>query len=183
MLWGETPPPAAAGSLRNLVSECARALGDGRLITRGHGYLLRVADDELDAWRFEALLGGARRLSAGDPELAWRGCARPGTVARTGAGRSGLRAALQARPRAWRRLRLAALEERIEADLARAPRRAGRGTRGATREHPLRERLRGQQILALYRCGRQAEALEAYGRGAGGWWRIWASNRSGAATA
>src|SRR5690242_6983734 len=70
-LWGEAPPPAAAGSLRNLVSSLRRAISDGRLLTRGRGYLLLVADDELDARCFEALLAqGRARLADGDAAAA-----------------------------------------------------------------------------------------------------------------
>src|SRR5215217_4845124 len=176
-LWAETPPPSATRSVHALVSRLRRLLEDepsarnggegdsGVLLTRSHGYLLRVAPGELDLDRFESLLGrGRNALAAGQADMA----------AKT------LREALAI----WRgpplaefafdsfavveiarlnELRLSALEERVDADLA-----AGRSAElvaelaALVATHPLRERLRGQLMLALYRSGRQAEALEAY---------------------
>src|SRR4051812_31947638 len=70
-LWGETPPASAASSLHNLVSGVRKALNDGRLVTSGHGYALRVDDGELDLQRFEGLLMRGRAASTGgDPERA-----------------------------------------------------------------------------------------------------------------
>jgi DNA-binding SARP family transcriptional activator len=70
-LWGECPPPTAAGSLHNLTAALRKALGDGVLQTRGGGYELRLGDDELDARRFEALTRqGSAALAAGEPERA-----------------------------------------------------------------------------------------------------------------
>ena len=163
-LWGETPPASAASSLHNLVSGVRKGLGDGRLLTNGHGYALRVADDELDLQRFEALLVRGRAASGGDPERAaallrealelWRGPAL---------GELSYEPALAGDAARLEETRVAALEERIEADLA-----CGRHAEliaeldALTREHPLSEGLRAQQIVALYRAGRQADALAAY---------------------
>jgi YVTN family beta-propeller protein len=164
-LWGEAPPASAKGSLHNLVSGLRKALGNRRLVTHGHGYLLQVADEELDARRFDALsTGGRAALAADQPERAakllrdalalWRGPAF-GDLAYESALQDGA-ASLEER-------RLAAVDDRIDADLA-----LGRHAEliaeldRLVAEHPLRERLRGQQMLALYRAGRQAHALSAY---------------------
>ena len=167
-LWGENPPASAPNSLHAYVSRLRRVLGAGRLLRSGHGYQLVVGPEELDLDRFERLLASARELlEVGDAERA----------AET------LRAALalwQGPPLADFRyepfaaaeiahledLRFAALEERIEADLALGRyRQLVPELEALVREHPLRERLRGQLMLALYRSGRQAEALEAFREG------------------
>ena len=167
-LWGETPPPTVAKVLQNYVGRLRRAL-DGqeqRLQTRGRGYVLRVENGELDLDRFERLVSeGGEALARERPADAaarlqealglWRGppladfeyeaFAQP-EIAR-----------LQER-------HTAALEQRIDAELA-----LGRHAdlvaelEGLVAQHPLRERLRAQLMVALYRCGRQADALEAYG--------------------
>ena len=167
-LWGDEPPATAVKSLQAHVSRLRRALngaGEGRLQTRGHGYELRVRPGELDADRFRGLLEDARRrLADGDADGAartlndalalWRGPALAG-VRRNTFARSEI-ARLD-------ELRLAAVEERIEADLARG-RHAGLvpELERLVGQHPLRERLRGQLMLALYRVDRQAEALSVY---------------------
>ena len=166
-LWGSSPPPTATKALQNLVSQLRRSLGADAIATRPPGYALRLERDELDARQFERLAAEGRRLLEDDPHIA----------ART------LRAALEL----WRsaalvdfayenfaqseitrlsELRLGAVEDRIDADLA-----AGGGVElvpelePLVSAHPLRERLRGQLMLALYRSGRQADALEAYRSG------------------
>src|SRR5215216_393841 len=71
VLWDEHPPPSAAASLHNLVFGVRKALGDGRIVTREHGYALRIAGDELDAECFQALADQARAaLTDGNPERA-----------------------------------------------------------------------------------------------------------------
>jgi DNA-binding SARP family transcriptional activator len=150
-LWGEDPPETAAKALQGHVSQLRKALGADRLSTKPPGYRLRVDEGELDLDRFEQLVrDGRERLAAGDAKAAsrelesalglWRGPA-PGLEER----------------------RLAALENRIEADLV-----LGRHAQlvpeleTLVARDPLQERLRGQLILALYRSGRQADALEQY---------------------
>ena len=164
-LWGERPPPSALNSVHIYVSQLRKALGNGRLQTHGRGYLLALEPEQLDLARFERLLGDGRDLlAAGEPDRAagalraalglWRGPPLSDVAFEPFA--QGEIARLE-------ELRLAALEERIEADLAR-----GRHAElvpeleGLIREHPLRERLRAQLMLALYRSGRQSEALDAY---------------------
>jgi YVTN family beta-propeller protein len=164
-LWGAQPPARAASSMHAYVSRLRRALGRDRLLRGPNGYRLVVEPEELDAAQFQSFLASGRdQLERGDTE---------------GAAET-LRAALalwQGPPladftyepfaadeiRRLDELRLQAIEERVESDLV-----LGRHSQLVSeldelvRKHPLRERLRGQQLLALYRCGRQADALEAY---------------------
>ena len=168
-LWGERPPPTAGKILQNYVSHLRRALAangsDGPLETHGRGYRLRVAPGALDLERFERCLeSGREALSAGEPERAaaefraglgmWRGPPLP-ELADTAEARVEIDRILERR--------VLALEGRVEADLAR-----GRHAEliaeleAAVAREPLRERLRAQLMLALYRSGRQAEALEVH---------------------
>jgi YVTN family beta-propeller protein len=164
-LWGERPPPTAIKIVQGYVSNLRRALGDGVLVTRGHGYLLRAEAGETDADRFEALAAeGSHRLRHGDAPAAvtcleqalglWRGppladCAQ----------------APFAQPEIARLLeaRLAAAGDLVDARLELGEHAQVIGTLDSlTREHPLKERFVAQLMLALYRSGRQAEALDAY---------------------
>jgi YVTN family beta-propeller protein len=174
-LWGEHPPPTAAKTLQSHVVRLRRALEPTRargaagevLVTREPGYLLRVAPGALDAARFEQLTAQARRaLAEGQADHAasllrealglWRGRAFEEFLnTDVGAAESDRLA----------ELRLVALEDRIEAEL-----RLGRHRElvaeleGLVRDQPLRERLWAQLLLALYRSGRQADALLTYQR-------------------
>ena len=170
-LWGARPPPGAQDSLEVYISRLRKALAaaaDGPVVLTRHGaYCLPLTDEQLDVRRFERLLAeGRSSLAAGAPEPA----------------AASLRAALQL----WRgspladlsyepfaqadigrleEMRLGAVEDRIDADLA-----LGRHTdvvselEVLTAQHPLRERLWAQRMLALYRGGRQADALDVYQR-------------------
>jgi YVTN family beta-propeller protein len=149
-LWDERPPPTASKILQNAVSHLRKELGDGRLVTKDSGYVLLVEADELDVQRFERLAKEGHRNEA----LAlWRG---------TPLGLREERFADDARRRLEEQ-HLAVLEDRIDDDLA-----AGRHAELVSeleqlvREHPLRERLQGQLMRALYGAGRQADALETY---------------------
>ena len=174
-IWGGHPPEGWATTLQTYVFHLRRALEPGRargvagdvLVTRDRGYLLRVDREHLDAALFQD------RFTAGRAALdAGRYAEAAGTLREAlDLWRSGVLADLAGyaftRPEAARleELRLAALEARIDADLALG--RHGTLTGELERlaaEHPLRERLHGQLMLALYRCGRQAEALAAYRR-------------------
>ena len=168
-LWGEEPPATAVKVVQVYVSRLRRLLepsGDGgRLATRPPGYLLELEGDELDLDRFERLVEEADRASArGDPAAA-SGALRLGLAMWRGPPLADLAFEPFAQAMAVRleEQRLAALESRVEADLAlgRAPELIGE-LGALVREHPLRERLRGSLVLALYRSGRQAEALEGY---------------------
>jgi len=150
-LWDERPPPTASKILQNAVSHLRKELGEGRLVTRDSGYVLRVEEGELDTQRFERLAKEGRNQEA----LAlWRGTPLLGLKEE--------RFADDARRRLDEQ-RLAVLEDRIDDDLA-----AGRHDElipeleQLVGEHPLRERLQGQLMRALYAAGRQADALETY---------------------
>jgi DNA-binding SARP family transcriptional activator/class 3 adenylate cyclase len=174
-LWGEDPPDTAAHILQVYVANLRKAVEPARprraaggvLRTQAPGYLVDVGPDELDLVRFERLAGDGRAaLAAGDPAGAarllreavglWRGPALADvTLAASGQGEL---VRLEER-------RLAALEDRIEAELALGRHAELVGELQAlVAAHPLRERLWGQLMVALYRSGRQAEALEAYRR-------------------
>src|SRR5215213_4055507 len=162
--WGAAPPATAAKSIQLYVSRLRKVLGDGRLVTRPPGYVLRVDRSELDVARFERLVGEAR---VADPQRAagklrealdlWRGAPLADLTYEPFA---------QAEIARLEELRLEAVEARVDAELATG-RHAGLvgELEALVAEHPLRERLWGQLMLALYRSSRQAEALEAY-RGA-----------------
>jgi YVTN family beta-propeller protein len=182
-LWGERPPPGAQKALQAHVSRLRKALdidgtrairtsrdpsavrANGALVTRGRGYLLDVQPGELDLDRFRELLEqGRRALAGGDPENAaemlrtglklWRG--PPLADLSYEAFAQGAIAELE-------ELRLAAIEDRVDADLA-----LGRHEQvvaeltALVEQNPLRERLRMQLMLALYRCGREPQALDIY---------------------
>jgi DNA-binding SARP family transcriptional activator len=169
-LWGEEPPATAVKVVQVYVSRLRRLLwpsgeGRGRLVTRRPGYLLELGADELDLDRFEGLVERAgQAMASGDPAASSAALGR-GLAMWRGPPLADLAFEPFARAAAARleEQRLAALESRIEADLAlgRAPELIGE-LGALVAEHPLRERLRGSLVLALYRAGRQAEALEAY---------------------
>jgi DNA-binding SARP family transcriptional activator len=172
-VWGEEPPPTVKQSLQNHVAALRKAIeagnGDGpprTLVTRDPGYLLRVDPERLDLHRFQRLdREGRQALAAGDPARAadllrqalalWRGPALADVAASADI--------------AWpelvgvEELQVASTEARIEAELA-----LGRHhelvaeLEALVRLYPLREHLHGQLMLALYRSGRQADALAAY---------------------
>jgi YVTN family beta-propeller protein len=164
-VWGEEAPASAQRSLDSYVSRLRTLIGSDRIERHAPGYLLRVAPGELDLERFERLLEqGRAAASAGDPATAserlrealglWRGPALADLVNEEFAASEAAR--LEER-------RLLALEARIDADLALG----GGGElvpelEGLVDEHRFRERLLGQLMLALYRAGRQADALAAY---------------------
>jgi peptide/nickel transport system substrate-binding protein len=160
-LWGESPPPTAAKNVQGYVARLRRALGDGALATRAPGYALQLDDDGLDAARFQLLVEQARHEepAAASDRLRealdlWRGPPLADFAYESFA---------QDEIRRLEDLRLAALEDRIAADLE-----LGRHEdvlpelESLVAAQPLRERLQGQLLVALYRCGRQADALEAY---------------------
>jgi WD40 repeat protein/DNA-binding SARP family transcriptional activator len=173
-LWGEQPPRTAEKTLGSYISRLRRAIEPERagsqrelIVTRGDGYQLQVTDGDVDAIRFEDLAKDGRRLiAAGDMNGAasildealgvWRGDAYQG-LRYTGFGAS--------EADRLDELRRSAVEDRVDARLVFA----ADGTlvaelEGLVREAPLRERRWGQLMVALYRVGRQAEALDAYRR-------------------
>jgi DNA-binding SARP family transcriptional activator len=166
-LWGERQPAAGATALRVRVSQLRKALGPGGelLVTRAPGYALLVAAEALDLRRFEQRLEDASRaLAAGDAGAA-REHAQAALLLWRGAPLADLAYAsyTQAAIARLEEMRAAALELCIEADLALGHHARVIGELQAlVAEHPLRERLWGQLMLALYRDGRQADALAAY---------------------
>ncbi|WP_053226956.1 AfsR/SARP family transcriptional regulator [Solirubrobacter soli] len=150
-LWGDAPPARADNSIHVYVSRLRKELGPDRLITRPPGYALRVDASELDLARFCRLRGEGRPREA----LAlWRGPAYDDLA---------YEPCVQAERARLEELRLVTLEQRIDADLANGRYADLVGELEVViAHHPLRERLRGQLMLALYRSARQADALEAY---------------------
>src|SRR5215217_2289480 len=160
-LWGERPPATAAKSVQTYVSRLRRELGERRLATRPPGYVIHVEPSELDLAGFEAMLAEARRA---DPVTAGEKLRRALALWR-GPPLADLAYEPFAQTEIVRldELRLAALEARLDADLAAGRHSALVGELEATiAAHPLREHLRAQLMLALYRSGRQAEALHTY---------------------
>jgi predicted ATPase/DNA-binding SARP family transcriptional activator len=170
-LWSEQPPETAANTLQVHVSQLRKVLaGDGvdaaaTLATRSPGYVLQADPDQVDAQRFERLVNSADEArSSGNAAAASAALAEALDLWR-GPALADLTQEAFARPEAARleELRLRAVEDRIECDLA-----LGRHVELAAEvaalveQHPLRERLREQLMLALYRSGRQADALAAY---------------------
>ena len=160
-LWGEAPPRTVLKSIHVYVSRLRKELGDGRLETQPPGYVLRVERSEIDLGLFEQLVAEAGQA---DPETSgeklrraldlWRGPALADIAYEPLA---------QAEVARLEELRWAATEQRIDADLACGRHEELIGElRGLIAEHPHRERLRAQLMLALYRSGRQADALTAY---------------------
>jgi DNA-binding SARP family transcriptional activator len=155
-LWHTDPPETARTALQVHVSQLRKLLGRDRIVTQAPGYLVRIEPNELDLDRFEQLSGAQTLESLREALALWRG-----------APLANLEGSLAGPERArLEEARLLTLEQRIEAELA-----LGRHAElvpeleGLVREQPLRERLRGQLMLALYRCGRQADALEVYRTG------------------
>ena len=170
LLWDGAPPRRAAEATRVLVMRLRRRLDSraaARIVTRAPGYVIEVAADELDASRFEALTleaGAAVRAgrwaqaarSAADGLELWRGAPLIDIASQLLRDRWAPR---------LEQLHVQALDWRIEADLHEGRHEALiPELRELTAGQPLRERFHGQLMLALYRCGRQAEALAAYQR-------------------
>jgi DNA-binding SARP family transcriptional activator len=164
-LWGEDSPASAANALQAAISRLRRVLPPGRLISRVPGYVLRIFPEELDVRQFEQLVSEGRDALAASAAAQAARTLRQALSLWQGPALADFRYEpfAQAEIARLEELRLACLEERIEADLAL-------GSAGAliaqlrrlVSDHPVRERLRGQLMLALYRSGRQTEALEVY---------------------
>jgi len=162
-LWGDQPPETASTAIQVHISQLRKVLGRDVIITQAPGYAVRLENRQLDLERFEDAVTRARAAAPAEAaELLkgalalWRGAPLAeldGPFATAERGR-------------LEEQRLSATEQRIAADLE-----LGRHAElvpeleRLVREHPLRERLRGQLMLSLYRCGRQAEALDVYRSG------------------
>ena len=174
-LWGDEPPESGSKAVAFHVSRLRDALEPGRprgqangvLATEPAGYVLRAGPDTTDALRAERLVAEGRALLADDPAAArarlaealalWRGAPYADVADEHWA---------QPEIRRLEELRVRALEDRVEADLALGNHADLVDELAAlVSEHPLRERIRGQLMVALYRAGRQAEALRTYGEG------------------
>lgn len=164
-VWGDRPPAGAPGSLQVYVHGLRRALGAARIERHGTGYRLRLDGDSLDLHRFDELVGRATRaLAAERPDEAADALEHALTlfVGEPLADLAGEPAATSAAGSIEEK-RVHALELRGDAELALGRHASLLGElQGLIREHPYRERLRRQQILALYRSGRQKDALDAY---------------------
>jgi DNA-binding SARP family transcriptional activator len=168
MLWGSSPLPSAPVTVRNYVKRLRRVLGDAdqtRIVTRSPGYVIRVDPAELDVARFEVLVEGARSAARGGSWEAAADQARAALALWRGEPLADVKSealALREVPR-LAELRLQAAELRIDAELHQG--RHGVVIAELERmaaAHPLREHLHALLMLALYRDGRQAEALAAY---------------------
>ncbi|MFL5937240.1 MAG: BTAD domain-containing putative transcriptional regulator [Gaiellaceae bacterium] len=160
-LWGEQPPRTATTSLHNLVVQLRKLLGPDLLLTKPPGYVLRIPPDALDLKVFERLVGEARRSTPEesvrllrDALALWRGPPLADVTYERFA---------EGEIQRLEELRLEAVQQLFEAQLA-----SGAGAElvaeleSLVAAHPLRERLRGQLMLALYRAGRQAQAMDVY---------------------
>lgn len=171
-LWDGAPPAQASATLRVYVSHLRKALSgtisDGELIkTQRPGYLLDVTPDALDATRFEGICRSARAAAAAGDHAGAADSLREALALWRGPALADVADQAFARLEANRleEARLAALEDRIAADLALGRHAELIGELDVlTAEHPLRERLWAHRITALYRSGRQADALAAYRR-------------------
>ena len=157
-LWGEEPPASAAKMVQNYVWRLRRSLADGgaEILTHGRGYELRIDPELVDVGRFERLLSqaGAPGNAAREALALFRGDPLADLADEPFAA---------AEIRRLQELRETAAELAIDADLAAGRHQEIVGeVEALLAESPLRERLHAQRMLALYRCGRQAEALEAY---------------------
>jgi serine/threonine protein kinase len=165
-LWGEEPPESARKTLQTYIYRLRKVLGDGRLEGRDGGYVLAAADGEIDSGRFETLMKQGKAQVASDPASAaailsealslWRADALADVTEEP---------SLRGEAARLEELRLSATEHRVAAEIAMG----GHSTvvselESLTARYPLRERMWANLMLALYRSGRQAEALSTYER-------------------
>jgi DNA-binding SARP family transcriptional activator len=160
-IWGPRPPKSVEASLQNIIWHLRNLIGRELIETRPPGYVLNVDQESIDAFRFERALDAARELDPAERAAAlrealafWRGTPLADIVF------EGIAGAAVSR---LDELRLEALEQRIDAELALGRHDALLGEIEAlARRNPARERLRQLQMLALYRAGRQRDALRVY---------------------
>ncbi len=162
-LWGDKPPSTAVKSVQKYVSQLRKELGDA-IVTHSGGYALEVSDENVDARRFERLLNHAESADHLDETIDtleealsyWRGDPYPELT--------DVAVGISERTRLGE-LRLSAVENLMDAELSIGRHRALVGPlEKLVAQHPFRERIWGQLMLALYRSGRQSEALRAYQR-------------------
>ncbi len=165
-LWGEEPPESARNTLQTYVYRLRKVLGDDRIEGRDGGYVLAAADGEIDAERFQVLVKEGKAQAGSDPEAAaatlsdalslWRADALADVTEEP---------SLRGEAARLEELRLSATEHRVSAEIAMG----GHSTvvpelESLTARYPLRERMWANLMLALYRSGRQAEALSTFER-------------------
>jgi predicted ATPase/DNA-binding SARP family transcriptional activator len=167
LLWGESPPSGSANALQAQVSKLRRLLADAPVEGRDGGYVLAIDPELIDSERFAKLAKtghehlNARRSAEAASTLRealalWRGPALEDFAFEEFA---------QSQRTRLEELRLSAIEDRVDADLALGHHEAvGAELEGLVHEHPLRERLWGQLMVALYRCDRQSDSLRAFQR-------------------
>ena len=160
-VWGDNPPDSAKGSLQNYISHLRKALGDERLLSERGGYVLRVEPGELDAEVFDHLVREADQAPAAQRAERlraalglWRGAALA-DFAYAEFAQAAFRRLEDERGTAWEHVFDAELELGRHAEVTAE-------LEGLVAEYPMRERLRWQLMLALYRSGRQTDALRVY---------------------
>ncbi|MEU7857665.1 BTAD domain-containing putative transcriptional regulator [Nonomuraea sp. NPDC049141] len=153
-IWGDEPPAGSANALQSLVSRSRRLLGAAAIESQPPGYRLALEPDDVDVTRFERLTTAGSLAALRAAESLWRGPALADLADLPFAAPAGVRLA---------ELRLSATEERLELELAEGTDILGE-LRPLAAAHPLRERLQGLLMRALYAAGRQADALDAYER-------------------
>ena len=160
-IWGERPPDTATNVLQSYVSKLRRELGRDSIATRANGYAIVIPEDALDLRIFERTVAAANASPTNEASTAlrsalalWRGTPLAEFADQPWAGTAAARLV---------DMRLAASERALELDLELGrPAEALGEIAQLVAEHPLREQLRRLQLIALYRCGRQADALDAY---------------------
>jgi DNA-binding SARP family transcriptional activator/Tfp pilus assembly protein PilF len=171
LLWGEDPPASAKATLQCYVLQLRRLLpagsqdGGGVLLTRSPGYLLRVEPERLDLDRFQGLVEAAQQARRADDPVQTAASLRQALGLWRGPALCDVDSEMLRWVEAPRleELRLAALEARIDAELQLGLHAELVGELHAlAATHPLKERFAGQLMLALYRCGRQADALQVF---------------------
>lgn len=163
VVWEDEPPPSARRQVIKLVSRLRAMLG-ATITTGSSGYLLNAEPDQVDIGVFDSAVAGARKLSATDPPGAAR-AVREALRLWRGPALSGVTPGLAAQATRLEETRLSALEDGVDWELAAGGHAAlVAELTMVVSEHPLRERLVGQLMLALHRSGRTTEALEVYQR-------------------
>jgi DNA-binding SARP family transcriptional activator/pimeloyl-ACP methyl ester carboxylesterase len=166
-VWGDDPPATARKTLQTYIWNLRQSLGTEVIATEPPGYALRIAPGDVDVWRFRSLVrDGEAAMGAGDAARAsvvlrdatalWRGEPFGAVAAHTGLAGEAVR---------LKEEYASAIETRVSADLAVSRHAELVGELEAlVHDHPFRERLWGHLMVALYRCGRQADALATYKR-------------------
>ncbi len=167
VIWGDSPPDTARSLIQSYVSALRRALSADVIETQPPGYLIHADADLVDRAAFDRLTAQGRQAAASGDHAAAARLLSEALALWRGPALGGIGETLRAMADHLEEARQAALEERIAADLAQAGRETelvGELT-ALVATHPTRERLRGQLMLALYRLGRQADALAVYAEG------------------